>query len=156
MIELDAKDRKILNLLQRNNMTPHREIADRVGLSTPAVTRRIGRLRKSGTVRADVSVIDAESVGRPLTIVTQVVADSDQLKSLDQLRRTFGQCPQIQQCFYVTGDADFVLIFSVANISEYNELTRKLFFSTEHVKRFTTFVAMETLKSDLMVVIPEK
>ena len=152
---IDRKDRTILGIVQRDNMTPHRQIAEAVGLSTPAVTRRLGRLREQGYIRADVSILDQRLLERPLTIVAQVIADSEQLKALDAMRESFLRCPQVQHCYYVTGDADFVLIFNVADMAEYEALTRRLFIASGNVKRFTTFVAMETIKSGQEIAIEE-
>ena len=152
-IELDRLDRKILGIMQESNLTPHREIAEIVGLSAPAVTRRLKRLRKGGVIRGDVSLLDGASLGRPLTLIVQVVADSEQISELDEMRHTFNRCPQIQQCYYVTGEADFILIFSVSDMTEYEQLTRRMFLQNDNVRRFTTFVSMETVKCSEKLII---
>lgn len=146
-IELDRVDRSILAIVQENNLTPHRVIGERIGLSAPAVTRRLGRLRESGVIRRDVSVVDGAAVGRGLTLIVQVAADSEQIDQLDAMRNAFKACPQVQHCYYVTGEADFTLIFNVSDMPEYERLTRILFIENPNVKRFTTFVAMETVKA---------
>lgn len=146
-IELDRFDRSILAIVQENNLTPHRVIGERIGLSAPAVTRRLGRLRESGVIRRDVSVVDGAAVGRGLTLIVQVAADSEQIDQLDAMRNAFKACPQVQHCYYVTGEADFTLIFNVSDMQEYERLTRSLFIENPNVKRFTTFVAMETVKA---------
>lgn len=145
--ELDRFDRSILAIVQQNNLTPHRVIGERVGLSAPAVTRRLGRLRESGIIRRDVSVVDGTAVGRSLVLIVQVAADSEQIDQLDAMRNAFKACPQVQHCYYVTGEADFTLIFNVSDMHEYEQLTRNLFIENPNVKRFTTFVAMETVKA---------
>lgn len=152
-VELDRFDRGILAVVQENNLTPHRVIGETVGLSAPAVTRRLRRLRDSGVIRRDASVVDGNKVGRPLTLIVQVVADSEQIDELDAMRTAFDACPQIQHCYYVTGEADFILIFNVSDMAEYERLTRTLFIERENVKRFTTCVAMETVKADSRVFI---
>lgn len=152
-VQIDRLDRRILAMVQENNLTPHRQIADSVGLSTPAVTRRLKRLRAQGVIRADVSLLDAVLLKRPLTIIVKVVAESEQLEELDAMREAFAGCAPIQHCYYVTGDADFILIFNVADMAEYEDLTRKLFLKPGNVKRFTTFVSMDTIKDDSKVLL---
>ena len=152
-IELDRLDLKILAIVQENNLTPHREIASSIGLSAPAVTRRLQRLRKNGVIQKNVSVLNSSALGRPLTLIVQVVAHSEQIEQLDRMRKSFEACQQIQQCYYVTGDADFILILNVSDMAEYEKLTRVLFFESENVSKFTTFVSMETVKSSSKVVI---
>ncbi|ALL71414.1 Leucine-responsive regulatory protein (plasmid) [Paraburkholderia caribensis MBA4] len=70
---------------------------------------------------------------------------------LDAMKRTFAQCPQIQQCYYVAGEWDFVLVMTVRNMDQYTELTRQLFFSNNNVKRFKTLVSMSRVKVGLGV-----
>ncbi len=153
MFSPDRLDKKILSIVQQNNQTPHREIAGAVGLSTPAVTRRLQKLRSRGLIVADTSVLDSTLLGRPLTIIVQVQADSEQIAELDAMRELFRDCRQIQHCYYVTGEADFLLVFNVADMAEYELLTRELFFSTGNVRHFTSLVAMDTIKSANHVVL---
>ena len=110
-LELDRLDRKILVMVQQDNQTPHRVIAESIGLSTPAVTRRLKRLRQAGIIRADVSVLDPQALDRSLTLIVLVSADREQVEELDAMKRAFSDCTQIQHCYYVTGEADFILIF---------------------------------------------
>ena len=152
-VELDRLDRRILEIVQENNQTPHREIAESIGLSTPAVTRRLKRLRESGIIQGDVSLLNGKVLGRSLTLIVQVSADREQTSELDAMRLTFEQCPQIQHCYYVTGDADFILIFNIGDMTEYEQLTRRLFLENNNVRRFTTFVSMDTVKANSWVVV---
>jgi Lrp/AsnC family leucine-responsive transcriptional regulator len=65
------------------------------------------------------------------------------------MKTAFRSCPQIQQCYYVTGEWDFILIFAVHDMSEYTTLSRQLFFQSNNVRRFRTLVAMDSLKVTL-------
>ncbi len=84
-MKLDVWDKKILTLLQRNNRLSQREIADQVNLSASAVNRRIAALEESGIVKANVSIVDASKVGRPITIMAQVVVANERLDLLDSV-----------------------------------------------------------------------
>ena len=52
----------------------------------------------------------------------------------------------MQQLYYVTGEADMVVILTVADMAEYQQLTRQLFFAEGNVKSFRTMVALESSK----------
>ena len=153
MTTIDQIDRKILAIVQHCNLTSHREIANSVGLSAPAVTRRLKRLRNNGFIQSDVSVLNGKRLGRPLTIIVQVIADREQIHDLDAMRQAFAACPQVQHCYYITGEADFILIFNVSDMSEYQILTRTLFFESGHTKRFTTSVVMDTIKTNSHILL---
>ena len=150
-IALDQYDLDILELVQRNNLTPHREIANAINLSVPSVARRLQRLRASGVIAADKSVLMREAVGANVTLIVHVAAESERIELLDSMKERFATCPQVQQCYYVTGDVDFILIMATRDMLEYTALTRSLFFTEGNVKHFRTFVAMERVKLSLDV-----
>ncbi|ODR92326.1 Lrp/AsnC family transcriptional regulator [Sinorhizobium alkalisoli] len=145
--DLDEFDLKILRLVQQDNQTPQRVIADKIGLSPPAVARRLQHLREAKYIRSDISVLDETVIGRPLTIVVHVTTDNERLDLLDGMKERFSKCPQVQQCYYVTGEMDFILILNVRDMAEYNELTRTLFFEGGNVRSFRTCVSMENVKT---------
>ncbi|MCA0276842.1 MAG: Lrp/AsnC family transcriptional regulator [Proteobacteria bacterium] len=149
--ELDEFDLKILDILQRDNATPQREIGEAVNLSAPAVQRRIKRLEETGVISANVAVIDPGKVGRPITIVVEIAVESEKIDLLDAVKASFAAAPEVQQCYYVTGEADFVLIVTVTSMAEYEALTRRLFFANPNIKRFRTLVAMDRVKAGLTV-----
>lgn len=151
---LDSFDRAILAILERDNTTPQRAIGQAVNLSAPAVQRRIRRMEEQGVIEANVAIVNPASVGRPLTIVVAVDVESERVDLLDAAKASFAAAPEVQQCYYVAGEADFILVISVATMGEYEDVTRRLFFGNPNVKRFRTFVAMDRVKTGLSVLPP--
>ena len=154
--ELDRYDRKLLAEMQRNARTPQSELGARVNLSTAAVNRRLKRLIDEKVIEKFTAVVAPEALGYALTIVVTVEVESEQIDLLDAMKRSFERCPQVQQCYYVAGEWDFVLIFAVRHMEQYNELTRQLFFSNNNVKRFKTLVAMSRVKAGLEVPLDDQ
>ena len=148
---LDDFDRKILALLQRDNRMPQRDISAAVNLSPSAVNRRIAAMEAAGVIRANVAVVDAAKVGRPITLIVEVAVESERLDLLDAVKKRLVACPAVQQVYYVTGEVDFVLVMNVTDMAEYVALTRELFFAEGNVKSFKTLVAMEASKLSLSV-----
>src|SRR5271165_3806060 len=60
---LDKVDRKLLNLLQKDNQIPTRTLADKVHISQPTCLRRVRDLRQSGVINADVAMVDPFALG---------------------------------------------------------------------------------------------
>lgn len=150
-VTLDAFDRRILAILQQDNMTPQRTIGEAVNLSAPAVQRRIKRLTEAGVISANVAVLDPDAVGQSITIFVEVEVISETAEQIESAKREFAATPEIQQCYYVTGEADFILVITVPAMADYDALTRRLFFGNNNVKRFRTFVAMDRVKVGLGV-----
>lgn len=150
---LDAFDHAILRILQKDNTTPQRTIGEAVNLSAPAVQRRVRRLAAAGVIRANTAVVEPAAVGHPITIFVEVEVESERAELIDAAKHEFAAVPEVQQCYYVTGAADFVLVIVVPTMSAYEALTRRLFFANHNVRRFRTFVAMDRVKVGLEVPI---
>lgn len=149
--ELDRFDLAILSILQKDNTTPQRQIGEAVNLSAPAVQRRIKRMEESGVIRSNVAVIDPARVNQALTILVEVEVESEQIDLLDAAKAAFSAAPEVQQCYYVTGDVDFMLVVIVPTMGDYEAFTRRMFFGNPNIRRFRTFVTMDRVKVGLSV-----
>lgn len=148
---LDDFDRKILAILQADNKLPLHQIGERVNLSAAAVQRRIRRMETEKIIEANIAVVDPHAVGQFITLIVQVHLDSEQADFLNAARKLFADAPQVQQCYYVTGAADFILIVTVETMEEYAQLSHRLFHENRNVKHFNTSVAMSRVKVGLSV-----
>ncbi len=144
--EIDAFDRALLAELQLNNQTPARLLAGRVGLSESAVLRRLRRLRNSGVIRADVSVVDPAVLGTPLTVHVLVSLEWEGTAALDAFERKLRARPEVQNAWYVTGDVEFVVMLRLASLGDYERFTREVFQDDPNVKLFRTLVALHEVR----------
>jgi len=151
MTPLDALDLRLLELIQADSRMPQSELGERVHLSMAAVNRRLKRMRDEGVIQRYGAVLSPAALGHPLTIVAEVETESEQIELLDAMKKSFKDCPQVQQCYYVTGEWDFILVFVVRDMAQYTALTRQLFFQSNNVKRFRTLVTMDPVKLSLDV-----
>lgn len=152
-MELDIFDKKILTLLQKNNSISQRALSEQINLSASAINRRIAAMEKSGVIKNSVTIVDPRKIGRPITIITEVSLENERLDLLEEVKKRFTACPQVQQVYYVTGNFDFLLVFNVRDMDEYEELTRELFFVSSNIKSFQTIVSMQNVKQELTVIV---
>ncbi|HKS47355.1 MAG TPA: Lrp/AsnC family transcriptional regulator [Amycolatopsis sp.] len=149
--DLDDLDRAILRKLQEDSRTIAETIGAEVGLSAAAVQRRIKRLRASGVISREVAVLDPEAVGIGMTFVVTVEMERERLEVLDAFRKQARAEPAVQQCYYVTGSTDFVLVVNCRDMTEFEAFTRRMFFDNGEVRHFTTGVVMDRVKVGLTV-----
>jgi len=156
MIELDKADLAILSILQEDCRSPLDLIADEVGVSTVTVQRRIKRLRDSGVILRDVSVLDPEQLGWKMTFLVLVEMERERSDMLDNFRKRMIKEPQVQQCYYITGEADFAVICLAKDIEDFEVLTHRLFFDDPNIRRFKTNVVMRRNKVGMNVMIEQR
>lgn len=151
---LDRYDRAILDIVQRDNRTPQRLIAEAVNLSTAAVQRRIAAMEKSGVIVANVAVVDPDAVSATITAIVEVQLKDERAATADRAKALFRDTPEVQQCYYVTGGISFVLVIVAPNMPVYEGLTRRLFAENELVVGFRTLVALDRVKAGMAIVVP--
>ena len=98
-------------------------------------------------------MLDSIAVGGFVTIIVDITIKQGGVKNLDVFKNTMLDCPQVQQCYYVTGENDFVIIITIKNMLEYEKLTRKLFLSNDNIQKFNSTVVMENIKVGLDIPI---
>jgi Lrp/AsnC family transcriptional regulator, leucine-responsive regulatory protein len=147
---LDALDRHILRLYQSATLTSAQKMGEKVGLSAAAVQRRLKRLREAGVIEAEIAQIAPAAVGLPVTVVVHVDIALETRVHIDAFKAQMRKLPQVQQCWYTTGDADFILVVRVATMADYEAFTRKAFLHDDsNVAKFTSYVVLGEVKSGL-------
>lgn len=149
MTNLDTFDIKLLVQLQLDNRVTSEVLADRVGLSPTACQRRLKRLRESGVIAAEVAVLDPGSTGNWITLVAHASLVRGQPDVVDAFKQDVRQTPEIQQCFYVTGEFAFVMVVVARDIIAYDLMVRKLFVENANILKFQTSMVIDTVKSSL-------
>lgn len=154
-MSLDGFDIALLNLVQENNLLTSEQLADRVGLSATSCQRRLKRLRANGSIEADVSIISGQLAGAHVTLIVLVTLEREQHDLLDAFKRKITKHPEVAQCYYVTGDADFILVVKAKSMEAYGYFTERAFFGDANVKGFTTYATMQVVKNSTKVHLPE-
>ena len=151
MDKIDSFDLKILKLIQENNKMTSEILAKEVGLSSSACQRRINSMRKEGIIEKDVSIINHKIIGRKITIVDQVLSDKEGVEYDEEFKKTMIEAPEVMQCYYVTGDYDYVLVATFKDMEEYEVFTKKYFLNNSNIKRFSSMVVMNRVKENLSI-----
>jgi len=149
--ELDRFDRKLLAIVQQEADLTADMLAERVGLSASAVLRRLRRLRTDGVIVAQTAVVDPARVGKPVFFLAALEIERERPELIARLRAWLGDEEAVQQVYYVTGNADFVLVVVAPDVGAYDALMRRLMADNPNVRRFTTNVALGVGKRSLFV-----
>lgn len=152
MHPLDESDKELLRLLQRNNRLTTEELGVAVNLSQSAVQRRLTRLRDKKIIEADISVVSPAVAGIGITCVVDVVLHEGDSKAIDKFKTAMQSCPEVAQCYYVTGSYDFVLVVNTRDMRHFEEFSKNL-MDNPNLKHFYTHVVMDKVKISYSVPI---
>lgn len=123
--ELDDQDLSILTHLLRDGRAPAAQIADRVGLSRPAVADRIEKLERNGVIRGHTVVVDPAAVGRPITAFVAARSSTVGPKAWAAFRKLM-QGDEIVEVHVVAGEDCYFIKVRTESIASLNRLVEKL------------------------------
>lgn len=147
---MDSFDYRILEAIQLNSRVSLETLAHNIGLSSSAVQRRIRKLKADGVIAAEQAILNPQKIPGYLTAIVDIELVSGGEKVLDAFIRKMDQHPNVQQVFYVAGDADFVVILVAKDMEDFDALTRTLFMS-KNIQKFTSKIVIKTPKASLKV-----
>jgi len=138
---IDAVDRQLIALLSANGRASYAELARAVGLSSPAVHDRVGKLEASGVITGYSALVDPRSVGLDVTALVGVIeSDSVDDAGVEEALRAR---PEIQDCWRVAGAEDYVVKVRVADMGTL-EATINAINRVSGVARTRTTVVLST------------
>lgn len=114
---MDAVDKKILQLLAANAYTTRTTIGAAVGLSVPAVNKRIAKLREKGIIKNFTVLTDPVAVEKP--IIAYVLLVIQYGASVDKILNYVNQDPDILECQAVTGEYDYIVKICAASVEAF-------------------------------------
>jgi DNA-binding Lrp family transcriptional regulator len=122
--EIDAVDAKILDLLQQDAGLSIADIAERVGLSSSPCWRRIERLKKTGVIVGQVTLLDHEKLGLGFEVSATVKLQLPSRENLEKFETAVMKWPEVVDCATVTGAVDYVLRIITRDMHAYDDFLR--------------------------------
>lgn len=134
---MDSIDKQILDMLQQNARTPLKTIAEKVFLSSPAVSTRIEHLEKQGIIKGYTAMIDKEQLGYHITAFINLEMEPIQKQDFYPW---ISEVPNVLECNCVTGSYSMLLkvafpstvdldIF-IGKLQQFGKTSTQIVFST--------------------------
>ena len=146
---LDERDRRILELVQRDAKLPQAEIARRVGLSTAAVNERLRKLEHAGVIRRWAAQVDPRALGAGITAYVEVFIEHPRFEPAF-LERVLA-LDEVQECHHITGEFSLLLKLRVRDMEALQQLLIHDLNALEGVRQTRTIIALSTSKEECFV-----
>lgn len=142
---MDAIDRKILSLLQRDSTLPMERIAEAVGLSPSPCWRRIQRLEQDGVIRGRVVLLDPDRMGVGTTVFVSIRTSRHDMAWSERFCRAVAAIPEVTEFYRMSGQLDYLMKIVVPDIPAYDRVYKRL-ISIAELSDVSGSFAMERIK----------
>lgn len=142
-------DRNILRILQKDGRISYTDLARKVGLSVTPCIERVKRLEKNGYIKGYSATLNPELLDAELVVFVQIRLNHTSQENFEEFRNSVMSLQNIQSCFLVSGNYDYLIKARVADMSAYRELLGSSILKLPAVQESTSYVVMEELKETL-------
>ncbi len=143
--QLDATDRRLLSLLQRDGQMTAAQLSDLVNLSPSACHRRVQRLQADGYLIGTVALVDPRRIGRPTTVFVEITLSGQADDLLDAFEREVRKIPDVLECHLMAGSADYLLKVVAEDTDDFARIHRTHLSRLPGVAQMQSSFALRTV-----------
>lgn len=126
-MQLDATDKKLINLLQKNSKQTTKQLSLHLNLSVTAVYERIKKLEKAQVIKKYVAIINKNKIDKSFLVFCHIKLVQHAIEYVSTFEKEILRLSEVSECFHVSGDYDYILKIYVKDMSEYrNFMVTKL------------------------------
>lgn len=152
-MNLDHKDRQLLNLLQQNSKRTTKSLATELSLSVTAVFERIKKLERLEVIDGYVAMVNRKKIDRDFLVICHVKLIQHSKEFITQFEREISKFPEVLECFHVSGDYDYILKIIVKDISEYREFMVAKLTNLQHIASTQSAFTIKEVKTTTTVAL---
>ena len=145
---VDAIDRRILRELTQDGRISNADLAERVGLSASACSRRTSELERTGMIRGYRAVLDPNINGGGFTAYVAVGLCRHTIDEQHAFEEAVADAPAVRECHNVTGAIEYLLRVEVADLEAYKHFHTEVLGALPQVSTITSYIVMESTKDE--------
>ena len=142
--DLDAIDRRLLEILQKDGRTSNADLARAVRMAPSAVFERVRRLERDGVIRGYGAQLDPRAIDRSL--LAFVLVRSDEHPGEISTGESLAMEPEVLEVHHVAGQDSYLVKVRVKDPESLGRLLRERFGAIKTVRSTQSTIALETLK----------
>ncbi|MGV1833202.1 Lrp/AsnC family transcriptional regulator [Rhizobium rhizogenes] len=142
MSELDAMDRSILRVLQQNARITNAELAEKVGLSPSACSRRLDILEKDGVISGYHARLSHKALDYKMIAMVHISLSGQFAKTLSEFEAAVKLCPNVLGCYLMSGEYDYILRIAARDLEDYERIHRDWLSALPHVVKINSSFAL--------------
>ena len=130
---LDAIDKKLLDLLQKDSKRTNKELSNRLNLSVTAVYERIKKLEKEGVISKYVTLVKKEKVEKTFVAFCHIKLVQHTQDYVIKFEKEVANLVEVLECYHISGHYDYLLKVIVKDMDAFREFMVNKLTSINHI-----------------------
>ncbi|AHG45071.1 AsnC family transcriptional regulator [Rhizobium leguminosarum bv. trifolii CB782] len=145
MADLDTIDLAILKALQANARITNAELAERIGLSPSACSRRLDILERSGVIDGYHARLSHKALDYKMIAIVHISLSGQFAKTLAEFEAAVKLCPNVLVCYLMSGEYDYILRVAARDLEDYERIHRDWLSALPHVVKINSSFALREI-----------
>lgn len=145
MDKLDRIDIAMLRTLQQNGRISNAQLAERVGLSASACSRRLDILERSGVIRGYQARLSNDALDHHMTAIVHISLSGQSESILSEFEAAVKRCPNVLVCYLMSGEYDYILRIAARDLQDYERIHKEWLSALPHVVRINSAFALREI-----------
>lgn len=141
-MSLDKIDIAMLEALQEDGRISNSALAEKVGLSQSACSRRLDNLEREGVIRGYHARLSNAAVGYRMTAIVHISLSGQFEKTLSEFEAAIRRCPNVLSCHLMSGEYDYILRIAARDLADYERIHKQWLSAMPHVTRINSSFAL--------------
>ena len=152
-MDLDFKDKHLLEEIQANSRITNTELAKRIGLSPSSTLERVKKLEVSGIIEKYITLLNPRKAGYSCFTFVEIKLARHGETPVENFISSIALIPEVLECHHITGEADFLLRVATKDIPAYEELILHQLSALANVQSMKTSVVLSTFKNETKLTV---
>ena len=145
MEKLDHIDLSILRVLQQNGRISNADLAEKVGLSASACSRRLDILEKSGVISGYHARVSHKALDYKMMVIVHISLSGQFAKTLAEFEAAVKRVPNVLVCYLMSGEYDYILRVACKDLEDYERIHRDWLSALPHVVKINSSFALREI-----------
>ena len=146
---MDATDKSILKLLQRNSKLTIKEMANKLNLTPTPIFERIKRLEKEKYITSYRAIINRKKVGLSLLVFCNISLKHHESESMTTFEKEIQQFSEVIECYHIGGMFDYLIKVVVHNMDAYQHFVAKKLATIDNIGQVQSSFVMAEVKTTI-------
>lgn len=145
MAGFDTIDAAILRILQQDGRIANAELAEKVGLSASACSRRVDILERSGVISGYHARLSHKALDYRIMVIVHISLSGQFAKTLTEFEAAVKLCPNVLVCYLMSGEYDYILRVAAKDLEDYERIHRDWLSALPHVVKINSSFSLREI-----------
>lgn len=152
-MKLDAIDKKLLQLLQKDGKQTTKVLSHTLGLSVTAIYERVKKLENNKIISGYVALLNKKAIEKDFVAFCHIKLVQHSQEYVIKFEREVRKLDEVLECYHTSGDYDYILKVIVADMQEFRDFMVNKLTTINHIGSTHSMFMISEVKHTTAIIL---